>query len=336
MTRSLFRLSLVAAMSLQLSSTLYACTTVFLNNKGPVKAVARTMDLFTSDMPTIILNPRGIARSGQAGDNSLNWKSKYGSVSVTAFHSYAVSDGLNEQGLAAHLLYLAVTKYPETKANQKKISNVMWAQYVLDNFKTVAEALEGIKNLQITATKVHDREWPIHLALEDTSGDSAIVEFIAGKMVVYHGSEYQVMTNEPAYNIQLDNLKRYQGFGGKLPLPGDPDPLSRFVRVATFIKTLPAPANNIEAIAGVLSVIRTAMVPFGAVDTSGNDVEDAWATRWVSVADVTNKIFYFNSTSAPNIVWIDLNKVNLSQGAPTLSIDPTNIKLVGDISKELS
>lgn len=171
--------------------------------------------------------------------------------------------------------------------------------------------------------------------MEDRSGDSAIIEFIHGKMKVYHGAQYQIMTNEPAYDIQLSNLKRYQGFGGTLSLPGDPDPLSRFVRAAAYLKTSPKAKNELDAIANILSVIRTAMTPFGAVDTSGNKTEDAWATRWVSVADVTNNIYYFNSTTAPNIIWIDLNKINFEPGAPALSIDPTNIHLEGDITTKL-
>ncbi len=170
---------------------------------------------------------------------------------------------------------------------------------------------------------------------EDSSGDSAIIEFIKGKMKVYHGKQYRVMTNEPAYDIQMKNLQKYQGFGGKLPLPGDPDPLSRFVRASAFLKTLPVPKNQLESIAGVLSVMRTDMVPFGAVDTSGNETEDAWATRWVTVADLTNKVYYFNSTSAPNIIWIDLNKVDFAEKAPVLKIDPTDIHLEGDVVKQM-
>lgn len=318
-----------------ISFTSYACTTVFWNDNGISQVVARSVDLYTSDLPLIKAMPRGTKHSGEAGENSLTWSSKYGTLAVTAFHSNAVSDGMNEKGLVVHLLYLAETQYPQSNSDAQKISNVLWAQYVLDNFSTVDEALQGTKDLQIVATKVYDKIWPLHLAMEDATGDSAIIEFIQGKMHVYHGQQYQVMTNEPAYKIQLANLKRYQGFGGKLPLPGDPDPLSRFVRVATFLKTLPKPNSQLESIAGVLAVMRTAMVPFGAVDTSGNKTEDAWATRWVSVADATNKVYYFNSTSAPNIIWIDLNKINFAEGAPLLSIDPTNIALEGDITKKL-
>lgn len=313
----------------------YSCTAIFWNNNGVAQVVARSMDLYISDLPTIMANPRGINRKGEAGNNSLTWKSKYGTVTVTAFRTHAVSDGMNEKGLVAHLLYLSGTEYLNDNKKIPTLSNVMWAQYILDNFSSVNEALKGTKDLQIIATKIHDKTWPIHLAMEDASGDSAVIEFIHGKMHVYHGAQYQVMTNEPAYNIQLSNLKRYQGFGGKLSLPGDPDPLSRFVRSATFLKTLPIPKNELEAIAGVLSVMRTVMVPFGVTDTSDNKTVDAWATRWVTVADATNKIYYFNSTSAPNIVWIDLNKINFSEEFAVLSIDPTYINLEGDITKKL-
>ncbi len=314
----------------------YSCTTVFANNKGSNKVVARTVDLYISDTPLLIAQPRGTQHSGNTGKNSLSWKSKYGNLVVTAFHTDTASDGINEKGLAAHLLYLSGTEYPAVDQTKPHISNGIWAQYVLDNYATVNEALKGMKNLQIVATKIHNKTWPLHLTLEDRSGDSAIIEFIHGEMKIYHGAQYQIMTNEPAYDIQLANLKRYQGFGGKLPLPGDPDPLSRFVRVAAYLKTSPKANNELDAIANVLSVIRTAMTPFGAVDTSGNKTEDAWATRWVSVADVTKNIYYFNSTTAPNIIWVDLNKINFNEGASILSIDPTNIHLEGDITAKLA
>lgn len=108
------------------------------------------------------------------------------------------------------------------------------------------------------------------------------------------------------------------------------------MRAAAYLKTSPKAKNELEAIANVLSVIRTAMTPFGAVDTSGNKTEDAWATRWVSVADLTKNIYYFNSTSAPNIIWVDLNKINFKESASSLSIDPTNIHLEGDVTRKLA
>lgn len=318
-----------------LANITFGCTTIFWNDNNQSKVVARSVDLFTPDMPRIIVYPRGTVHDGEAGQNSLNWTSKYGNIVVSEFHTKAVSDGMNEKGLSVHLLYLTGSTYEKRKPEVPAISNALWAQYLLDNFKTVDEAVKSVDQFQLVATVIYHQTWPLHLSLQDASGDSAVIEFIDGKKIIYHGPQYQVMTNEPAYNIQLSNLKRYQSFGGKLPLPGDSDPLSRFVRVATYLKTLPEPKNSTEALAGVLSVMRTAMVPFGAVDTSGNKTEDAWPTRWISIADLTNKTWYFSSTTTPAIIWLNMKDLDFSEGAKVLSLDPENMSLVGDVKKHL-
>jgi penicillin V acylase-like amidase (Ntn superfamily) len=294
------------------------------------------MDLYISDMPSIVVFPRQLQHIGDAGENPLKWKSQYGSIVVTAFQTNAVSDGMNEKGLAAHLLYLHTTTYEKRDPKRPALSNLLWAQYFLDNFATVKDALAAANNFQIVSTKLHGRDWPIHLALEDATGDSAILEFDHGQMKVYHGPQYRVLTNEPAYDIQLTNLNRYKLFGGSLAMPGDVDPLSRFVRASSYLKTLPQPLNYIEAIAGTASVIRNVMVPFGAEDTSGAKTEDAWPTRWITLGDLTNKIFYFNSTISPNMLWLDFTGINLSAGAPVLALDLTHPELVGEVSKDLN
>jgi penicillin V acylase-like amidase (Ntn superfamily) len=293
-------MSLVSAVTFALSAnTSIACTVAFSNTNDIAKVAARTMDLYMDDMPTLVVFPRGTSHDGGAGDNSLKWKSKYGTVVLTAFHSTAVSDGLNEAGLAAHLLYLHGTEYEKRDSTLPAISNAIWAQYILDNFKTVDEAVNAIKQVQIVSTKVHGREWPLHLTIEDATGDSAIFEFINGKIDIHHGAQYNVMTNEPVFDLQLKNLKKYKLFGGKLPMPGDADPLSRFVRASSYLKTSPKPTDYMSAIANVLSVIRTTMVPFGAEDTSGGEAIDSWDTRWATLSDLTQKIYYFNSTTLP-------------------------------------
>lgn len=48
----------------------------------------------------------------------------------------------------------------------------------------------------------------VHLALEDSTGDSAILEYINGKLVIHHGRQYQVMTNDPPYDQQLALLAK--------------------------------------------------------------------------------------------------------------------------------
>ena len=87
--------------------------------------------------------PRGLERNSNT-KAPFTWKSKYGSV-VTTIYEGAAADGLNEKGLVANLLYLAESKYPPASADDKRptLPNSAWVQYVLDNYATTAEAVEG-------------------------------------------------------------------------------------------------------------------------------------------------------------------------------------------------
>lgn len=60
----------------------------------------------------------------------------------------------------------------------------------------------------------------VHLALDDATGDSAIIEYIDGKATVWHDRDYRVMTNSPTYDKQIELLAEVDGFGGTKPLPG--------------------------------------------------------------------------------------------------------------------
>jgi penicillin V acylase-like amidase (Ntn superfamily) len=292
------------------------------------------MDLYMSDKARVVVFPRGISHVGPSNlPNTLQWKSKYASIGVTAFN-VAISDGMNEKGMNANLLYLHDTQY-EKRDGRPGIANSVWAQYILDNFATVEEAVDAMSKVQIVSVSAEGREWPVHLSIADASGDSAIFEFVKGKMTVHRGPDTLVMTNEPIFTVQRSNLLKYRLFGGKLPMPGDVDPKSRFVRASSYLKTLPKSPSLEEAVAGAYSVTRNVSVPFGAHDTSGGDSTDVWPTRWGSLADLSHRVYYFQSTRSPNLFWVNLNKVNTSEGSPVLDVDAYDTNLSGDISSLL-
>jgi choloylglycine hydrolase len=58
----------------------HACSLVFWNDNNVAKVSARSMDLFTSDIPKLFVMPAGMERQGQTGKNTLKWTSQYGSV----------------------------------------------------------------------------------------------------------------------------------------------------------------------------------------------------------------------------------------------------------------
>lgn len=153
--------------------------------------------------------------------NPLTWKARYGSVGIFSAGK-TIADGMNEAGLSANLLYLTGTEHARIDPAKPKLSNLRMAEYVLDNFATVAEALAALQKLQVVSERALSREWPLHLSIADRSGDSAVVEFLDGRMVIHRGNQTVVMTNEPPLDWQLKNIKRYKPFGGKLAMPGGP------------------------------------------------------------------------------------------------------------------
>ncbi len=76
---------------------------------------------------------------------------------------------------------------------------------------------------------------------------------------------------------------------------------------------LPQPASQVEAIAGMFSVIRNAAQPFRIPDPGK---PDASQTIWQVVLDLTNRRYVYESTTRPNIVWVDLADLDFTEGSP--------------------
>lgn len=243
-----------------------ACSRVLWADNGVAVVVGRNMD-WPQDMQTDLWAfPRGIARAGLNGDTSaVTWTSKYGSVAASVY-GLGTADGINEKGLVANVLWLTEADYGKRDPRVPGLSLSLWAQYVLDNFATVAEAVDSMQKhpIQIVPLKVpgNDAPAPVHMALADASGDSAIIEIVdGGKFRIHHSRAYAVMTNSPPFPEQLANLKKYQGFGGSTPLPGTSEAADRFVRAAYYLQNLTKPKDVRETVAEILSVMRNVAQP---------------------------------------------------------------------------
>jgi choloylglycine hydrolase len=143
-----------------------------------------------------------------------------------------VADGLNERGLAGHLLYLNSTDYGARDTSKPGLHAGLWLQYVLDNATNVRDALTLLDPIQIVMIEAGGHKASVHLAIEDASGDSAIVEHIGGKRVIHHGRRYRIMTNDPPYAEQLALLEKMEQRNGfhpsrDTPLPGNMNPIDR-------------------------------------------------------------------------------------------------------------
>lgn len=307
------------------------CTRALYVGADGTVITGRSMD-WKEDLHTDLwVFPRGMHRDGAAGPNSPAWTSQYGSV-VAAGYNAGSPDGMNEKGLVASVLYLDESDYGTPDPKRSHLSISLWGQYALDNFATVAEAVRALESEPfqiISPTLPNGVRGQLHLALSDATGDSAVFEYVAGKLVIHHGKQFVVMTNSPTYDEQLALYRYWQQIGGLTFLPGTNRAADRYARASFLIDAIPRAADPAyiggvpqrsyayQAVASVLGVIRAVSVPLGITTPDQPNIS---STIWRTVSDQTNRIYYFDSAVRPDTFWVSLEKLDFAPGAPVLKL----------------
>ncbi|NIF85461.1 linear amide C-N hydrolase [Comamonas sp. Tr-654] len=295
-------------------SSSWACTRLVFQGANGHVITARSMDWKSDIVSNLWVLPRGMQRTGETGPNTVRWTSRYGSV-ITSGYDISTTDGVNEAGLNANLLWLVESQYPSFGAKSKPgLSIAAWAQYVLDNFATVQQAVAALSEEPFTLVSDtmpgENRLTTVHLSISDASGDSAIVEYIGGKQVIHHGRQYQVMTNSPTFDQQLALNTYWKQIGGTTMLPGTNRAADRFARASFYVNAIPKDQSPNKALASVFSVIRNASVPYGLNTPEEPNIS---STRWRTVFDHERKLYFFESALTPNTFWVDLKALDFSK-----------------------
>ena len=291
-----------------------ACTRAVYFGKDGMTVTGRSMDWAEDTQSNLWIFPRAMIRDGGLGAGSLRWTSKHGSVVASGYETGS-ADGMNEKGLVTNLLYLAEADFGAANAAKPSLSVGAWAQYVLDSFATVSEAVLELQKegfVIVAPALPNGKPAALHLAISDASGDSAIFEYIKGKLVIHHGREFQVMTNSPVYDQQIALNKYWEQIGGTVMLPGTNRAADRFARASFYINACEQTADPREAIASVFSVIRNCSVPRGISTPNQPNIA---TTIWRTVADQKNRVYYFENTASPSPVWVKLANVDFNEGS---------------------
>jgi penicillin V acylase-like amidase (Ntn superfamily) len=300
--------------SLLLSQSAQACTRVVFHGDNNHVITARSMDWKTDVGSNLWIFPRGIDRTGETGANTIKWTSRYGSV-IASGYDIATTDGVNEAGLSANVLWLVESDYPEfNKSSKPGLSIAAWAQYVLDNYATVQEAVTALSSEPFTivsdSVPGEQRLTTLHLSISDASGDSAIIEYIKGKQVIHHDRAYHVMTNSPVFEQQLALNAYWKNIGGTVMLPGTNRAADRFARASFYIDAIPKNESPNTAVASVFSVIRNVSVPYGISTENEPNIS---STQWRTVFDHKRQLYFFESALTPNTFWVDLKQIDFSK-----------------------
>jgi len=198
---------------------------------------------------------------------------------------------------------------------------------------------------QVVAPPLPDgKPLALHVSISDSTGDSAILEYVEGKLVIHHGHQYKVMTNSPIYDKQLALDEYWKDIGGLTFLPGTNRAADRYARASFLLDAVPkklapqyiagVPDQNFayQAVAEVMSVQRAVSVPLGITTPDQPNIS---STIWRTVADQKNLVYYFDSATRPNTFWVDLHKVDLKPGAPVRKLTMANGQVyAGEVSAQ--
>jgi choloylglycine hydrolase len=270
----------------------FTCTTLCLLEKGRV-VVAYNYDAWASD-GLILVNKRGMSKQGRIMQ-AASWTAKYGSITFNQFGRDEPTTGVNEKGLMVSAMWLDGTRYPPAD-HRPPIGPARWIQYNLDNYATVAEVVQQAEAVRLSAAI------PVHYFFADLSGDTAVIEFLKGKLVVHRGESLPIkaLTNsEYAESLAaLDAAKR----AGKKPI--SESSLDRFVRGATLID-------------GESDPITRSFAALAAVALTTGETR----TRWSLVYDLRASEIYFKTDTNEAIRRLSVTSFDFSCRTPIKMID---------------
>ncbi len=172
---------------------------------------------------------------------------------------------------------------------------------------------------------------PKHLAIADATGDSAVFEIENGKLTIFHGHQYRVLTNPPSYQAQLKNAEKYKN-AKQSELPGSWTASDRFVRADYWVRHFPKPhgGNPATAYGFMYSALGNVALPAGlpvpddakkgiakiAANLKDPGKSYGLTTYFQSISDLTNKHYRFKSLIAPSDVFINLAEQDFAKGQP--------------------
>lgn len=286
-------------------TTLFPCSTVMVKQKNRV-VVGHNLDMPKHIPGMIVTNQRNIQKSSVtwweliSGKNAetptLSWTSKYGSVTFNPLGKEFPDGGVNEAGLYIQEMSMPGTVFPAGK-KRPTMFMMQWMQYQLDNFSSVKQVLGNISDIYLDG-------WAWHFFVADKTGDSAVIEFIDGKIKTYNKDSmpFNVLCNAP-YARELEWLETFKPFGGTNPVDIKTKRSPRFAYAAAMIKNYDCGKNPVEYTFTILEGL------------------DRGATQWSYVVDITNTRIYFFTAIGKEIKFFDYSEFDFSCKTPARLLD---------------
>lgn len=192
----------------------------------------------------------------------------------------------------------------------------------------------------------------------DAFGNCIAIECLDGKMEVID-NPIGILTNDPPLKDHIASLSKYNHLSaenapavtingvqiqpliegeGMVGLPGDWSSPSRFIRLATMIRSANQVTGALERVNFALHLINAIDRPLGVtkIPLFGDLVNLVETVRWFVIKDLTNRVLYYGSYSDWTLRAVDLSKLlkSSSQRFQPLDVD-TDRQTVVDMTDKL-
>ena len=356
----------LGAGTLLLASSLtpvHACTGIRLAAKDGSAVYGRSMEWGAFDLNSrVAIIPRGYAFVGQTpdGHNGKQWTAKYGVVGLDMLGKDVLADGMNEKGLAAGLFYHpGFAEYMEYERGQadNTITAVAMVSFILSQFATVDEVMQGIRDVRMVAVVEKAIGIPVqgHWMVTDASGQSIVIEYLGGELHVFD-NPLGVITNAPDYPWHITNLRNYVNLSpvavpagkledlnfsplgagsGMIGLPGDFTPPSRFIRAVAWTQTARPTETSEETIYELMRILDNFNLPLGGAEGSekAQDMLDGMrsSTIWTSAYDLNERVLYYHTQHNRRVRMLRLGDIDFAQNRDAIVHLPLDRKKEQDI-----
>lgn len=204
----------------------FGCTTFQVQNAEGDWLMGRNYDLDYVPSMIIKTTPENGYSSIAVGNMSIlmydevNRPTNFANSVITLASPYIVMDGLNEMGLSIAVLMIEDEATFQT-GNPLSMTTTSAIRYILDKAKDVDEAISLLENMNMRASS----NTSYHYQIADSSGNSAIIEYIDHELsVIRKGEQPMLLTNflvseekygfgkgHDRYDLVLEELERTEG-----------------------------------------------------------------------------------------------------------------------------
>lgn len=322
-----------------------ACTSFLLKGSDGGFVYGRTMEFGLPLKSQLIVLPRNLAVPGVGVDgkpgSGHNWTSKYAVAGMNGLGLPVLIDGMNEKGLVGGLLnapntavYQDVT--PADSANS--IASIQMLMYALTNYANIDEVKAGFPKIKVNRSTIPaygNKSAPVRMTLHDAQGKSLVIEYLKGELVMTD-NPVGVMTNDPAFREQLNNIGQYANLSnvekdalvingatfappssgsGLHGLPGDYLSPSRFIRALFLSKSAPTSLTTVQQTNTAWHILGNFDIPPGAISLPATNAYGGGAggveiTEWSVVSDNKNLVYYVKMFDNTNVQAFDLKKID--------------------------